>query len=276
MIYLLINYARSGGTLFSKIIASQKNVVLLSEVNPNHNAVYSPAQQANLWYCLNIDEGLSYQDQVKEIYQKCMQQNKTLVIRDFTFIDFTPHQLNNFKPKKVFSNYEVIKQIAPVNAVAFVRNAIDVWISRDCPPKFSEGYLEYINFLMKEKIPIFKYEEFTKNPEGFLIEFGKTWAISDLSYSNKMLKYQKVTGDNQLKKPSRGSNQQTIKPLKRKQLAKQLISHLHNDVFLLEANNLIAYPTNYQENLEFKHHQFWLNLKHRIRKLKGSYPSAEY
>ena len=73
MIYLLINYARSGGTLFSKIIASQNNVVLLSEVNPNHNAVYSPAQQANLWYQLNIDENLSYQDQVKEIYQKCKQ-----------------------------------------------------------------------------------------------------------------------------------------------------------------------------------------------------------
>ena len=276
MIYLLINYARSGGTLFSKIIASQNNVVLLSEVNPNHNAVYSPAQQANLWYQLNIDENLSYQDQVKEIYQKCKQQNKTLVIRDFTFIDFTPHQINNFNPKKVFSNYEVIKQIAPVTAVAFVRNAIDVWISRDCPPKFREGYLEYINFLMKEKIPIFKYEEFTKNPEGFLIEFGKTWAISDLSYSNKMLNYQKVTGDNQLQKPSRGSNQRTIRPLKRKQLAKQLITQLHNDIFLLEANNLIAYPTNYQENLESKHTQFWLNLKHRIRKLKGSYPSAEY
>lgn len=276
MIYLLINYARSGGTLFSKIIASQKNVVLLSEVNPNHNAVYSPAQQANLWYHLNIDENLSYQEQVKEIYQKCKQQNKKLVIRDFTFIDFTPHKLNNFKPKKIFSNYEVIKQFAPVTAIAFVRNAIDVWISRDCPPKFSEGYLEYINLLMKEKIPIFKYEDFTKNTEGFLIDFGKKWTISDLSYSNKMLNYEKITGDNQLKKPSRGRNQQTIKPLKRKQLAKQLIHHLHNDVLMLEANNLIGYSTTYQENLESLHSQFWLNLKHKIRKLKESYPSAEY
>ena len=63
--------------------------------------------QKNQSLCSSPFQGIlrfhKLEDQVKEIYQKCKQQNKTLVIRDFTFIDFTPHQLNKFNPKKVFS-----------------------------------------------------------------------------------------------------------------------------------------------------------------------------
>jgi len=276
LIYLLINYARSGGTLVSKIIASQPNVVFLSEVNPNHNAVYSPAQQANLWYNLNINEGLNYSQQVSEIHKKCIAQGKHLIIRDFSFIDFTPHQLNNFKPKGNFSNWELLKTIAEVKPIAFVRNAIDVWISRDCPPSFSEGYKNYAELLIKGNFPLFKYEAFCKNPLQTLKNIEAVWGLENWNYKPSMLNYKNITGDNQLKQTSRGGKQNTVKSLKRKQLPKKLIHSLHKDLNLLEANNLLGYTTNYLENTENTKNQTWLNFKHFGRTIKGTYPSVEY
>lgn len=242
MIRVLLCYARSGGTLFSKFVASQKNIIFLSEVNPNHNAVDSPAQQVKNWYGWEIDDSLNYQNQVHAIYQKGQNENKELVIRDFSFIDFTPHKLNSFKPAGKFTILDAIQKIAPIKVLGFTRNAIDVWISRGCPPKFSEGYLKFGEELVKHNYPIVKYEDFCEKPESLLIECSKLWDLPEFNFNPEFIYYSKVTGDNLLKNPSRGTKLEIVKPLKRELIAPSLARIALADRNMQRANKLLGYP----------------------------------
>lgn len=268
MIYLILNYSRSGGTLLSKLIASQENVVFLSEVNPTLNAVTSPAQQAVDWFDFEVKSG-DFTYEVQQIAQHSANQGKYLIVRDFSLINFTAHQLNGYKPSKNFEIVSKLKTIDQVKIIGFVRNAIDVWISRECPPHFSKGYHNFVKQLISLNIPVFKYENLCANPSKELNKIAEYWKIDGWKYTDELVNYKKVTGDNLLKIESRGGGLKKPEVLKRKRISRSNQRRLRGDVLLHEANSLLGYSTDYNENLEDAS-QWMVEMKAIIRNLKGS------
>ncbi len=105
-IRIIHNLPRSGGTIISKTISSQKNIVLLSEIHPEGSKVRKmmrvddelgdPLYQFQTWYKLFSEKeyyeiknsNLNFIEKIKIIYKKTKEQNKILIIRDWSFIDY--------------------------------------------------------------------------------------------------------------------------------------------------------------------------------------------
>ena len=63
----------------------------------------------------------------------------------------------------------------------------------------------------------------------------------------KSLSNQKITGDNDLQNPSRGSRLSTIQQLKRKRLPHFLVKKAEDDLQMAEANKLLGYPAEFYD-----------------------------
>ena len=120
IIRLIHNLPRSGGTIISKCISAQKDVVLLSEIHPdgnemlkkmfpNVNVSMDPISQSVKWYnlftSLEIEEfknkKLNFEDKIEIILKKCETNSKKLVIRDWSYIDYLslPYKKPSFENK---------------------------------------------------------------------------------------------------------------------------------------------------------------------------------
>lgn len=277
-IKLIINYSRSGGTMLSRVLSAFPNVVLLSEVNPNQNHSYhfDITYQMKEWYDVDVI-GESFIEKVDFVYNWCHNHNKILIIRDVTAFDFLPNPTNQYNPSGKLNTYQLLKAHFPVDTICFVRDAIDVWISRDCPPNFSKHYLDYVTHLLALNVPVFKYESFCNQPNLELEKICQTLELSfDDSVLNTFYTNQKVTGDNQMDAPSRGILLQSIKPLKRKRIANYLQNQQVNDSKLKLANSLLNYAIEYKNNqttFEEKPKHWQVELKFWMRKLLKRYPA---
>ena len=105
-IRIIRNLPRSGATIISKAISSQKNIVLLSEIHPDGQKVRDamgvetnlgdPLYQFQNWYdfleykdYLEIkNSNLNLLEKIKIINKEVVSRNKILIIRDWAFIDF--------------------------------------------------------------------------------------------------------------------------------------------------------------------------------------------
>lgn len=274
---LVINYSRSGGTLLSRVLGCLSDVVLVSEVNPNGNADGNISSQMKEWHNVNITDS-DFEMMAKELIAYGKQEGKNIVFRDFSFIDFTPHALNDFAPANRLSIYESFSERNGICTFAFVRNAFDVWISRGCPPNFSKYYLNYVEAIIASKIPVFKFEKFCKAPKEELKNICK---LTGLKYSAEALtnarNFIKVTGDLQMPKESRGRLGRDIKPLKRKQIPMALINMANTDPLLRRANMLLGYSENYFDfEFEENHSQWKIELVWRVKKALGLFPRDEF
>jgi hypothetical protein len=266
-IVLIINYSRSGGTILSKCLGSLDDTVVISEVNPHLCAKYSVREQAKRWYNIDLKHD-NYLDSVLELYQICININKRLIIRDWTFIDFTPSSLNNFTPSGKLSNMALLKKEVDVQAVGFIRDAIDIWISRWMPPNFFPYYKNYINALTTTNIPLFKYEDFCEDPELILkkicFETGLNFSESYKNY----IEFNNTTGDNTSPIVSRGGKNKVITSLKRKKIPRSIIKELNGNSDMIEINKIMKYPTNYfDREIDDKGNIFLLELKHHVKKI---------
>src|SRR5690606_11253869 len=121
-------------------------------------------------------------------------------------------------------------KITEIKTLAFVRNTYDVWISRDCPPKFSSYYLDFATAVHSQNIPVVKYEDFCKNPNAVLQTICNIGHLNFQPINSQWLQYQNVTGDNQLSIASRGGKSLEILPLTRKAIAGTLKKKALNDL----------------------------------------------
>ncbi len=105
-IRLIHNLPRSGGTIISKSLGAQKDVVLLSEIHPEGVAMsekmgikvpaFDPIYQSQIWnklfekdeYKKIYNSNLKFEEKIDLIYEKTELANKKLVIRDWAFVDF--------------------------------------------------------------------------------------------------------------------------------------------------------------------------------------------
>ena len=177
-IYLLICYARSGGTLLNKYLSSRDDIYFLSEINPiGFGSGTLPSKNINInniiqyqmkeWYQIDLISD-NFKDSLHEVIRLSKKNNKFLFVRDWSFINFYPRQENNFNPTKDFEFIKLLysEKISFIPFV-FIRNTIDVWISRNTPNLniFTDAYYSYVLKILENKFTIFKYESFTKNPD---------------------------------------------------------------------------------------------------------------
>jgi hypothetical protein len=273
---LCLSYARSGGTMLSQVLGHHSDVILFSEINPSLNAVSSIQHQAKEWYGINLKES-SFLSSIDELMKHPCTENKKVVIRDFSFIDFSPHALNYYDPINHFGIIEALKEQFDLKVFAFIRDAFDVWISRDCPPNFSEHYLSYIQEIKQQNIQVFKYEDFCKDAANELEKLSRFIGVQFEKECLKGVKHNiKTTGDTDLEK-SRGRNiEGAILNLKRKQLPKRLRSIAQNDRYLLEANRLVNYSEDIRSKEVEKISKLALELKWLYRRITKKHPTAKF
>jgi len=178
-IFFIFCYARSGGTLLNRCLSNIDNLIVLSEVHPINDVVdrgtpsVSVAWQVKKWYDINL-HGTGYLEQIRELKEWCDNHGKYLVVRDWSFIDFTPNPLNNYQPSRKPSGFILLEKNFCVKSVAFVRDGVDVALSQGNSIKvFADAYLDYINFLVNQQVEIFKYESFCDNPDVTFRSIGK-------------------------------------------------------------------------------------------------------
>jgi hypothetical protein len=261
-IVVMLCFARSGGTVLNQCLGCLPNVLILSEVNPlgggsgKGNVSYqSVKEQAKNWYNIELKSD-NFVHNILELEKICADTGRSLIVRDWTFVNFTPFIKNNWNPPNKLLTLEQLSDKSEVISFAFVRNSIDVWISRGTPDVqlFFGQYLRYVNELINSNIKIFKYEEFCFNPQKVLYEICQ---FTGLEYSESFKNYsqfRQVNGDVQVL--SRGQIQGKIKPLSRKLLAKDKIIAVNQCTEMIEANILLGYPPSYydvnRENLWIK------------------------
>ena len=249
----MICFARSGGTLLNRCLGSLENTVILSEVSPlgggwgsrGEKSYTTIKEQAYNWWGINIESD-DYFDGIVELHKICNEENKHLIIRDWSFINFVPYVNNKLNPPNRLLTFDGLRNYTDIIPFAFVRDSIDIWISRGTPPinKFYQQYLKYIEVLLREGIRIFKFEDFVNDPNKIMSELC---IFLNIEYSELFLNFEnfnKINGDS-FGSDSRGYKRSIIRPLPRKIIKKEKIQEINKCELLVEANRLLNYPTLY-------------------------------
>ena len=269
-VIVMICFSRSGGTLLNQCLGCLPNTVILSEVSPLVSGSGEDAlpeqtvkEQAKKWYQieLNYDD---FFEGIFELEKICEDTGKYLIVRDWASVNFIPPA--NYQLTNKLITLDGLKGKCNVIPFAFIRDAIDVWISYRCPDAkdFFAQYLCYVKAIIEEKMPIFKYEEFSNNPGKIINAICNT---TDLEYSDSYKEYanfDKVTGD--IKFSSRGRKQSAIKPLRRRLIPREKVIEVNNCSDMIEANRLLSYPISYDGAPQEK---IWTNWMRGVSKVIG-------
>jgi hypothetical protein len=249
------SFARSGGTLINRCLASIPNNLVLSEVNP-HGAVVPLEIQANQWFGLIPDSqvsefsSLTYIQKIRQLSEVAEQRGQQPIIRDWPTLNFLPGvYATGFSPSMVLEQaiYLSYGQIEN-NSIAVVRRSASVYESiTRCfvhlrsltVDKFGLGYLEYARAIAS--LPCFKLEAFCKDPKkqlGLICSALKVHfcedAVCDFS------KFDRCTGDNKLDSSSRSAALKAILPLKENTNSEAYLAAM-SDTNCQEADRLLGY-----------------------------------
>ncbi len=204
--------ARSGGTIISRCLGCMKGIVLLSEIHPYgyQNQLINPLAQAHEWFKLlkpediarvKNNQPLPFVDVIELIKQRCDEQNLTLVIRDWSHIDFTGWPHNN-KPAYKLTTAKSLASRFTIVRTATVRHPIDQWLSfRESQSwtgtefsldKFLYGYRKFAEVAVKMGYE--RYEDFTDKPEMVLEKLCNKLRIPyDPCFKDNWGSYQSIT-----------------------------------------------------------------------------------
>ena len=251
-IAVMLCFARSGGTILNKCLGSIPNVVMLSEVNPmgggssGDSNLRTVKEQAKQWYGIDIKSD-DFAEGILELYEHCNNNNKHLIIRDWSYINFVPFSLNSYKCPSKFLTLEALDGKVDLKPFAFMRNSIDAWASLGArkPKKYFPHYRKFAETIIDENIPYFKYENFCEDPDNLMKEICSYIGID---YSESYKNYEAFTmanGDTQVKKGSRGTRQKAIKPLPRKRTMLKRVFQLSRNKDMIESNKLFGYSSDY-------------------------------
>ena len=218
-IRLIHNLPRSGGTIVSKCLGAQKDVILLSEIHPEgiliskkmgvRSFIFDPIFQSQVWHNLfKKDEyekisnsDIKFEEKIDLILDKTELINKKLIIRDWAFVDFFGKQF--IEPSYKNSLFEVLNKKYKILNLYIMRHPLKLYAScynnlgffrRDYNYDFYiKGYKNY--FLESSKNNIFIFENFILNSEKSLKSMCSSLEIDyDKNYLNK-IKDVNLTGD---------------------------------------------------------------------------------
>lgn len=218
-IRLIHNLPRTGGTIVSKSIGAQKNIILLSEIHPEGVTMRSkmkvnsdlgdPVYQSFKYYNLfTVEEyekiknsNIGFEDKIEIILKKTLLLGKNLIIRDWAFVDFFGIPFS--KPTYKNMLFETLKSKYKILNIYLLRNPLETLIScYNSLPFFKDNYKfetfikSYESFLLDTTDDRnFKFEDFCIYPEENLKRICKKLKIDfDENYLNKLGNI-KVIGD---------------------------------------------------------------------------------
>lgn len=253
-IIVILNFARSGGTILAQLLNTFDGAWVLSEINPQagvapaNDAVVKPelaiAQQATDWYGVRLKKG-GFLESIKELANTAESQGKALVIRDWSYQNFRKTRQNNYQPSYRLELLEELRNNFDLQIFAFVRDGIDVFLSMGGDVRqFGKDYSAYVQSLVAEGIEILKYEELVSRPQEFesrIVQLtGIKWEINFNTYGTSP-----ATGNVQLGKVSRGIRKTRLELLPRKRISRLIIREIENCDLLMKANRILGYPDTY-------------------------------
>jgi hypothetical protein len=184
-------------------------VVLLSEIHPLGVRTYNPLEQASRWHGLLSPEDLawvqsdrpSFPEAVGRIEQRCREQGKVLLIRDWSHLDFTgvPYTRPVYRSRLA----EALAGRFTLQRYCTVRHPMDQWISlssfslfreRLSPARFITGALHFAR--MAQEAGYQRYEDLTEDAEPVLKAICRGLDIEfDAAYAQRWHDYGNITGD---------------------------------------------------------------------------------
>ena len=255
-IRILHQLARCGGTVIAKCLGAMKNVVLLSEIHPDQVNNMDAVRQAYHWFNVFLPEdepffidhelgNVSFVEGFKKIQQRCEEQNKILIIRDWNHIDFLGRPRNRELPYKL-SCAELLKDHFNLKQFCIVRHPLDQWLSfRKSQNKlgivrhdlFLKGYVKFVDII--KDLGYIKYEDFTKNPEELLQVICKKLDMPyDPEFINKWGDYDLITGD--VYGDGRGRNKE-IEVFKRLQVEQEVLKQISDNPDYQRSVEILGY-----------------------------------
>lgn len=255
VVRILHHMARSGGTIISKCLGCMGGVILLSEIHPfgYKKQYFNPLWQAHHWFGLlrpmdlnkiKVGSPLGFQDAINMICERCMERNLTLVIRDWSHIDFTgwPHNMN---PSYKLSTAYALSPYCKIINAATVRHPIDQWISfresqswvgKEYPiERYLFGYRKFAE--VASRIGYVKYEDFVENPSHALKKICTMLHVSfDPEYTINWRNYKSITTA-----PGPRDSGSTIFKRPRRELSEELLGSFLNNKDYYISINLLGY-----------------------------------
>ena len=258
--------ARSGATLISRCLACISNNLLLSEVHPRC-AYFHPLKQAYDWYQLVTREEISalarestgsYIDSVKLVSEHCRRRGKSLIIRDWTHVDFTP---GPYPVKPVFrlSQSEALGEHFHIHDMAIVRDPVDTFLSLSKLKNYSSGWLSLPEYMagyrkfaeIAAEIGYVKYEEFCDKPMDTMSHICRVLEVNyDDQFMDHYSAYRKITGDSYSENQQitltgeaigQRSSSQIMRPPRREGWAR-LVRELEDNADYQRIQEILGYP----------------------------------
>ena len=239
-ISLIHQLSRTGGTVFSRVLGNNSNVLLLSEVHPSRRG-NDIKRQCLEHYQIAIPKNLnSYSDCLKFIAST---RTENIVIRDLSHRDF-------FRTSSAMriASFEVLKEKFVINRISLARHPADQYLSMmNFKPVarymnfeiFCRGYLGYHQAIPRRGI--IRYEDFLRSPENIIEETGRFLKINITPASlNNFHKNKKVTGDN-ADDGSRGYSLRQVKELQRRDGFNDVCKLLRRNKQMLEICEKLHY-----------------------------------
>lgn len=247
-IVLMMSYARTGGTVLNRCLASLPKTMMFSEVSVEAicpSSCSTLKEQAKKWYGLDL-KSEDFMKNLNELYAYCNENDLRLIIRDWTFGSFVPSRYNNFKPSKTLATFKAMTEAFPVVPFALVRNAVDIWLSMEASPRtFYDKDLTYLyelsSCLKKNKITTYKYEDFCENPSKTIESICKLTGLEYSDSFNNFNSYKKVTGDIDLPEFSRRIENKNIEPVPRRESFNKYSEIIASETKAREINKIFGY-----------------------------------
>lgn len=248
-------YARSGGTIINRCLGSLPDTIVMSEVNEIEGAgdiendLRTIKDQARGWYGIELNS-IGYINNIQELNLIAKKQNKKVIIRDWSFVNFVPKKSNNFSPPNKIPLINEFGGNNEFNFFAVVRNAIDVWLSLEHSSTLKNGdpdleyLLKFVEDLKNNNIKIFKYEDFCNNPDEFMKELCKN---TGLIYSDSYKNYNNFINFNgdRVSENSRGLGRNKITKIKRRIATKEEVKYLYENTKMRDINKILGYSCEY-------------------------------
>ena len=254
---IIYAFARSGGTLINRCLGCIPGNIVLSEVNP-HAALIPIEIQARDWFnLLSYSEYIelsqkTYVEKISSLTEVAGQQDRHLIIRDWTTINFLDRASND-----IYTSTRILEQELYLSDHSFdcrpivlTRRSADVYESltrtfkhlKDLSVKeFGICYLAYAEAVTA--YPVFHYEMFCREPQEELKRMCEVLGVNYCdTFVTEFTKFIRCTGDNTLFQPSRGNQLEKISVLASHHGSESYIA-ASLDKNCLKADKLLGYET---------------------------------
>ena len=200
---IIHHMATTGGTLWTKCIASMLNTLVLNEIDPlstiykpipNKQARFAPTDMIELMYQgdrnmpRDAAEGL-FLSQLNYLHEKCHRQGRALVLREHSHSHFMFGPIDKGRPTMkalVERKHSVLSLITVRHPLESYASCLkNNWHQHFTPSTLDEYCRRYLLFLdHHSKVSVLKYEDFVREPMKVM---EKTCEVLSLKMNNAFL-----------------------------------------------------------------------------------------